>query len=290
MKKFYLYKIVNAINNKAYIGITSNPKLRFKQHLSKNSNCTKLKNAINKHGKENFQLSILCIGPEDYILDLEVKAINLFDSIKNGYNLVLGNPKSGGASLSKEVRDLISHGLNKYYSANPGWNLGGKVEYRSDDIHCYVAGFWFPNRRTALTKLNINQKTFYSWKNAGTLGDEIHLAKDSVWYSPHYVSGFWWPTLYLASQTLRVNKEALMKRIRVGNVEAESNRSKTRLKENNPMFGRTGKNHPNSRAIKIFGILYDSISDAVRQTNLTKSVIEKSLKKNKEGFEYVDPS
>ena len=55
------------------------------------------------------------------------------------------------------------------------------------------------------------------------------------------------------------------------------------------MFGRKGGQHPNSRAIKIFGKTYDSISDAVRETEYTKSMIEKRLKKNIEGFEYVNP-
>lgn len=290
MKRFYLYKITNTITDKIYIGMTSKPKDRFKQHLSQRSSCTKLRNSILKHGKENFKFEILCVGSEDYILDLEVKAINLFDSINKGYNLTLGNPRSGGASLSYETRLMISESLNRYYSENPGRNLGGNVPFRSDDTPCYVMGFWFPNRRLALKSLNINQKTYYARKLEGTLGDTLKISSDSVIYVPQYVGGFWFDNLQTASEKLNVSVASLKMRITRNSLEAETKRSVNRLKENNPMFGRTGKNHPRSRAIKIFGTIYDSISDAVRQTNLTKSVIEKSLKKNKEGFEYVDPS
>lgn len=263
MRSFYLYKVTNLINNKVYIGITSNPKSRKYQHLNAGRSSL-LSKAVKKYGKDSFEFKILCEGEKSYILNLEAEAIKVFQTISpRGYNI-----RPGGENYSS----------------------GYSIEYRSDDSHCYVCGFWFPNRRTALRSLRLNDKTFHKWKSEGTLGSEVHLSKDSIWYSPTYVSGFWWPTLQIASEVLNISKEALMKRVRVNNLEAESKRSASRLKENNPMFGRTGKNHPNSRAIKIFGILYDSISDAVRQTNLTKSVIEKSLKKNKEGFEYVDPS
>lgn len=289
MKKFYLYKIQNKINSKVYIGITAYPKNRLTQHFSKNSSCTKLKNAIAKYGKENFEFTVLCIGQEDYILDLEKKAIDSYDSINTGYNLVYGNPKTGGASLSEDTKQSISAGLNKYYSENPGWNLGGTVEKRSDDYQVYAMGFWFPNARTAISSLGINPKTFYKRKAEGTLGNVFNPTSDCIVFVPQYIAGFWFNNLATASEKLNVSLAALRKRVREGNLEQENSRSKSKLENKNPMFGRKGGQHPNSRAIKIFGKTYDSISDAVRETEYTKSMIEKRLKKNIEGFEYVNP-
>lgn len=290
MKTYYLYKILNSVTDKVYIGITAHPERRFKEHFSERSNSTKLKRSILKHGRGSFSFHILCVGTEDYILDLEVKAIQSYDSINNGYNLVLGNPRTGGASLSEEVKDNISASLAKYYKENSGWNLGGTVAYRSDDIPICVTGFWFPNRRTALKYTTLNEKTIYKWNNQGTLDQVQHLCKDSLENKPMYVGGFWFDSLETASSKLKVKKSTLVMRIRRGSVEANSRKPESKKAEKNPMFGRTGSEHPRSRAIKIFDITYASISDAVRKTDFTKSMIEKRLKDKIEGFEYDNPS
>ena len=54
---YYIYKITNKINNKIYIGFTSqNPKKRLLQHFrkAKYGTISPLNNAIRKYGKENF--------------------------------------------------------------------------------------------------------------------------------------------------------------------------------------------------------------------------------------------
>jgi predicted GIY-YIG superfamily endonuclease len=42
----YLYKIVNLVNDKIYVGVTKYPEKRFREHCHKNSSCTKLKRAM----------------------------------------------------------------------------------------------------------------------------------------------------------------------------------------------------------------------------------------------------
>ena len=57
VKNYIIYKITNKINGKVYVGETSvSIKDRWHQHYSKDSNCVKLKRAINKYGKENFKI------------------------------------------------------------------------------------------------------------------------------------------------------------------------------------------------------------------------------------------
>lgn len=55
-----IYKIINKINKKVYIGQTiRSVKERFAEHCKPSSECVALKNAIKKYGKENFKLVIL---------------------------------------------------------------------------------------------------------------------------------------------------------------------------------------------------------------------------------------
>jgi len=62
IKKCHIYEIVNIINNKKYIGITSNLKRRIRDHENMQGNCRKLYNAIAKYGWDNFEVRILCYG------------------------------------------------------------------------------------------------------------------------------------------------------------------------------------------------------------------------------------
>lgn len=58
-----LYAIVNTINNKAYVGSSTNFKRRFKDHLvdlRKNKHhCSYLQNAWNKYGEGSFRFKVL---------------------------------------------------------------------------------------------------------------------------------------------------------------------------------------------------------------------------------------
>ena len=59
MKKA-IYKITNKVNHKIYIGQSSQPEERFKQHCYSLTTYKSLINkAINKYGKENFDFEII---------------------------------------------------------------------------------------------------------------------------------------------------------------------------------------------------------------------------------------
>lgn len=287
MVKFYLYKIVNSVNDKVYIGMTSTPELRFKQHVRKESTCTKLRNAIQCHGKENFRMEVLCIGSESYIIDLEYKAILAYNSIDTGYNLILGNPKTGGSLLPQEVKDKISEGLNKFHRENDAWNKGIVIGRRKPYDPCYVTGFWFPHPQDALSTLGINIKTYHRWSAQGTLGDVQHLPKDAVVGLPVYVGGLWFPDYNWASAALNQKIPTLRKRVRDGYIEQKNNVSiKTGL--DNHMTGRTGFAHHRSKAVEIDGVIYGSIAQAAVSTGLTKKMIYTRLKANTPGFARVN--
>jgi group I intron endonuclease len=285
LKKFYLYKITNTINDKVYIGMTYDPDARFKQHMRKDSTCTKLKHAIQCHGKENFRMEILCIGQEDYIIDLEYKAILSYDSIENGYNLVLGNPRTGGTLLSQEVKDKISSGLNKFHSENEAWNKGIVIGRRKEYDPHYVCGFWFPHLDVANEVLGIKFTTLYKWRKEGILGETKRLREDSN-QVPLYVAGFWFDTLTRASHCLNQKSQTLLKRLRDGNIEEKSQKT-YKTGQDNHMTGRVGFAHHRSKAVEVDGIVYGSISQAAKETGFTKKMIYTRLKNNTPGFAWV---
>ena len=108
-----IYKIINTVNGKAYIGQTyRDVETRvFKEHLrGHSSNCRGLSNAVKKHGANNFTYEILHDGiiPE-FLDDLEREAIEKFNTVSPyGYNLTTGGE---GGSPSEETRRKISASL-----------------------------------------------------------------------------------------------------------------------------------------------------------------------------------
>lgn len=151
----------------------------------------------------------------------------------------------------------VGHGYNIH--SGGGHNNGGEqIKYRSDDKPVCAFGFWFPNARTAIKSLGINKKTLYARRAEGIL--------------------------HLEARPLKATE-----RPERGSEEDIANRPDSMKGKNsgelNGMFGR--RNTARSRSVLIENILYESITDAVRQTNYTKSQIEKRLSKGIEGFSYA---
>lgn len=109
-----IYKITNKINQKIYIGQSSNPKYRFSQHCRIHDKYTSLINqAINKYGKENFTFEI--IGWFEDYNKKEQYYISYYGSLSpNGYNLTTGgeNPPIGShKKITKEIAQKIQQDL-----------------------------------------------------------------------------------------------------------------------------------------------------------------------------------
>lgn len=118
MYKGYIYKWENKINNKVYIGQTMNRygyKERWSQHRYQAENSihnNKFHNAIRKYGIDNFDKEVLeCIEMDDKVelkkaLDtLEMKYIEKYDSLNNGYNSTLGGDFNLWNSLEESEKD-----------------------------------------------------------------------------------------------------------------------------------------------------------------------------------------
>lgn len=120
-----IYKITNKINNRSYVGVTTNFYNRMKSHKS----CAnyKLKRDIKTHTWENFDKKIILKSTEEYCYSIEDAVINLY---KCEYNIATGGEgrrkgdvegsKNPAAKLKEsevlEIRDLYSTGEFNYKS------------------------------------------------------------------------------------------------------------------------------------------------------------------------------
>jgi len=88
----YIYKIENTVDNKVYIGQTTQDlEIRWRCHRKKSSNCRYLKSAIQKYGIDNFEFKLVCITFDSQLDDMEKEYIEQYDCLApNGYNLRLG--------------------------------------------------------------------------------------------------------------------------------------------------------------------------------------------------------
>lgn len=107
----YVYKIVNSVNNKVYVGCTSRSvDLRWKEHCRLDGS-TALDNAIRKYGVSAFFYEVLevCNTEQDMFLR-EQYWIQKLDSISEGYNIHIGGakpPSPLGIPKSPEHRSKI---------------------------------------------------------------------------------------------------------------------------------------------------------------------------------------
>lgn len=124
-----IYRILNTINNKFYIGSSVNLRKRLYEHrrllrLGKHENYH-LQNAFTKYGEENFKFEIIEVlkeVPKDIrvLRDLETDYIQKFESYDQsiGYNVIKGGIGTINTPCSEEKRQKISES-NKGKSA---WN------------------------------------------------------------------------------------------------------------------------------------------------------------------------
>lgn len=101
-----IYKIINLVNGKIYIGQTWNSiKQRWFDHKKPSGkNCIKLHRAIIKYGAENFttELLTLCSTQEsaDYLEEYFIKKYN---TIKLGYNIRSGGSRGKMSEAQKKA-------------------------------------------------------------------------------------------------------------------------------------------------------------------------------------------
>lgn len=116
-----IYRILNTINNKTYIGKTNNINKRFKEHLwvaNKKILSYPLHNDLRKYGKDNFKFEVLEYCSDKQLNNKEKVFIEIFNTLyPNGYNLNFGvSPskitKDKMKESSKTKKEVIQYDLN----------------------------------------------------------------------------------------------------------------------------------------------------------------------------------
>lgn len=130
-----IYKIVNLVNDKFYVGSTTNRKVRFRDHRRKlrlgMHHCKHLQAAWNKYGEEKFDFRVIQVVPEAESLQA-AEDVWLQEHVgqPHCYNTGLysdapwrGAPKekhpSFGRTKTEAERQQISVTLKTYYAADP---------------------------------------------------------------------------------------------------------------------------------------------------------------------------
>lgn len=183
-----IYKITNNLNQKFYIGFTSqkNPKYRFNQHLSiarsKKKNNQPIIKAIRKYGEENFSFEIILEGEEKFLLNVEEP--RLIKELNPEYNVTFGGEGVLGYKHTNETKMKCSlsmlgkkegeeHKKWRSRKIKDGWKnqtkdkkiqiSNKKLESNSQKIQIQVEGIHFKSineaARWAVDKYNIGRNT-----------------------------------------------------------------------------------------------------------------------------------
>lgn len=126
-----IYKIVNKVNGKYYVGSSNDIRKRWNNHKSnlrrKNHKSPHLQSAWNKYGELNFDFVIVETCNIDKLLIIEQKYLDTSILEKNiCYNTsyVAERPMIG-IKHSDETKSKISKAVNNYYQkGNTSWNKG----------------------------------------------------------------------------------------------------------------------------------------------------------------------
>jgi len=98
-----LYMVTNKVNEKSYIGQTTQ-KLARRWYLhiwkAKHACQQRFHKAILKYGEHNFEVKALVIGQQHWIKELEISAIRAYNTFNNGYN----DTKGGDGGLGSKCR------------------------------------------------------------------------------------------------------------------------------------------------------------------------------------------
>lgn len=164
-----IYKITNNINDKIYIGQTTQAlEKRWWQHChDKKGYCRALANAIAKYGPENFtveQIDVACTRDE---LDRkEIYWIKFYDSMnhKKGYNLlgggnhpVFSEETRKKLSLSRKGRKLSQRHKDNIRKANLGKRMSEETKNKLRVLFSGTNGPFYGKHHTEYAKQKISE-------------------------------------------------------------------------------------------------------------------------------------
>lgn len=157
--KWQVYIHINKINNKKYVGITSetDPNKRWKNGLGYKKQY--FYKAIQKYGWNNFQHKILFKNlTEEQAKQKEVELIALYNTNNNLYGY---NQTPGGDYIPEKTNELklkISNSLKKYYQTDKGKKERIKISKQQKEYYSTHENFFKGKKHSNKTKKIMSEK------------------------------------------------------------------------------------------------------------------------------------
>ncbi len=126
----YIYCIRNKTTDKCYIGETAKEDVaeRWKQHVAlikRGKGCPALCDAVQKHGLDNFEFRVIIVCFDEDRFDFERHYIAKYNSqVPNGYNILPGGIGGAGFKGKKHTAETITRlaeSGRRFREANPDW-------------------------------------------------------------------------------------------------------------------------------------------------------------------------
>ena len=178
-----LYMATNRTNGKVYIGQTrqafSRRKSRHLWDAARNSPC-RFHAAIRKYGSEAFEFKMLVVGPAgDWLSEMEIRAIEAYDSYNKGYN----DTKGGEGTLGSKARLGKTHTpearakIGAAHRGKPGTRLGHRnTPEQNEKVRQANLGKTLSAEHRAAISAGLKGRP--TW-NKGVLATEEHRLKQS---------------------------------------------------------------------------------------------------------------
>lgn len=221
-----IYKITNKINGKVYIGQTTRSlKTRWKEHYTNKSNCYALHRAVQKYGKENFEIKVIDHGHSREELDnKEIFWIQFYDSMNRnkGYNLTSGGETN--KVMSEETRRKMSE--SKKGEKNPFYGKHHTEETKKEHSEA-VRGY--KHTEESRRRMSESRKGM-----SYSLERNLKISKSKI---GHKVSQETREKLRKANLGKKQSKETIAKRVSKAKGEYNGNSKTVKCIETGEIFG-----------------------------------------------------
>lgn len=175
-----IYKIINKLNNKIYIGQSNNIERRYKDHFEWPKYKQDIDKAIINEGKDNFTFEIIEECNLNELTEREKYWIQYYNSFEDGYNMTKGgqNEYCGNPILTKEDVINIRIAYNNHENRNDVYELYKDKITKDGFYHIWDGSRWKNIMSEVYTEENKlfhrNKTKFQSGENhpASKLSDE----------------------------------------------------------------------------------------------------------------------
>ena len=170
---YSIYKVVNKVNGKVYIGFTSNFDARKKSHqkIIKNPKYTSVfHNSLRKYGWESFEWKVIYQSKErKHTLEvMEPLFIEQYNSFNDGYNMTFGGEGNLGFFHNEKTKDIIG-------SRTRGKKLPESHKQKISNSHLGIT----PSKETR-SKMSITRKG-RNWYNNGVKNTQSKTHPGDGW-------------------------------------------------------------------------------------------------------------